>query len=115
MVYTAEEAAKQLDSDGVSVEIVDLRTVMPWDKEAVLASVRKTSKVVVLHEDNAHRRLRRRDRRNDRRGGVRGSRRTRRSGSLRRICPVPFSPVLEKAFIPQVEDVVQGLRELAEY
>src|SRR6266496_2962026 len=44
MVYTAEEAAQQLDGDGVSVAIVDLRTVMPWDKAAVLASVRKTSK-----------------------------------------------------------------------
>ena len=49
MVYTAEEAAAQLDD--LSVEIVDLRTVLPWDKEAVLASVRKTSKVIVLHED----------------------------------------------------------------
>ena len=44
MVHTADEAAKQLDEDGVSVEVIDLRTVMPWDKEAVLASVRKTSR-----------------------------------------------------------------------
>ena len=51
MVYTADEAATQLESDGISVEIVDLRSVMPWDKEAVLASVRKTSKALVLHED----------------------------------------------------------------
>jgi len=43
MVYTAEEAAQQLESDGVSVEIIDLRTVMPWDKAAVLESARKTS------------------------------------------------------------------------
>ena len=49
MVYTADEAAASLDD--VSVEILDLRTIMPWDKEAVLASVRKTSKVLVLHED----------------------------------------------------------------
>jgi len=48
MVYTAEEAAAQVDA---SVEIVDLRSVMPWDKQAVLDSVRKTSKVLVLHED----------------------------------------------------------------
>src|SRR2546428_1858656 len=50
MVYTAEEAAQQLESDGVAVEIVDLRSVMPWDKRAVLESARKTSKVLVLHE-----------------------------------------------------------------
>ena len=52
MVYTADEAAKQLEGDGVSVEIVDLRTsILPWDKAAVLECVRKTSKVLVLHED----------------------------------------------------------------
>ena len=51
MVYTADEAAQQLEADDVSVEIVDLRTVMPWDKKAVLESARKTSKVLVLHED----------------------------------------------------------------
>jgi 2-oxoisovalerate dehydrogenase E1 component beta subunit len=112
MVYTADEAAQQLDD--VSVEIVDLRTVMPWDKAAVLESVRKTSKVLVLHED------------------------TRTAGfgaeiaatiaedafedldaPVKRIAapdsPVPFSPALEKAFIPQVEDVASALRELADY
>src|SRR5438309_5262154 len=46
MVYTADDAAAKLESEGVSVEIVDLRTVLPWDKEAVLASARKTSKVL---------------------------------------------------------------------
>src|SRR5439155_1116910 len=51
MVHTADEAAQQLDNDGASVEIVDQRTVLPWDKAAVLESVRKTSKVLVLHED----------------------------------------------------------------
>ena len=112
MVYAADEAAQQLDD--VSVEIVDLRTVMPWDKGAVLESVRKTSKVLVLHED------------------------TRTAGfgaeiaatiaedafedldaPVKRVAapdtPVPFSPALEKAFIPQVEDVASALRELADY
>src|SRR5438067_488620 len=114
MVYTADEAAQQLDSDGVSVEIVDLRTVMPWDKAAVLESVRKTSKVLVLHEDT-------------RSGGFGGEIAATIAeeafedldGPVKRLAapdtPVPFSPPLEKAYIPQVEDVVAGLRELAEY
>src|SRR5450432_226840 len=46
MVYTADKAAEQLEKDGVSVEVIDLRTIMPWDKDAVLASARKTSKVM---------------------------------------------------------------------
>jgi 2-oxoisovalerate dehydrogenase E1 component beta subunit len=114
MVYTADEAANQLESDGISVEIVDLRTVMPWDKAAVLESVRKTSKLLVLHEDTHT-------------GGfgaeiaatVAEEAFEDLDGPVRRITapdtPVPFSPPLEKAFIPQVEDVVKGLRELAEY
>jgi 2-oxoisovalerate dehydrogenase E1 component beta subunit len=114
MVYTAEEAAEQLAADGVSVEIVDLRSVMPWDKAAVLESVRKTSKVLVLHEDT-------------RTGGfgaeiaatIAEEAFEDLDAPVRRIAapdtPVPFSPPLERAFIPQVEDVVTGLRELAEY
>src|SRR5918912_359365 len=114
MVHTAAEAAQQLESDGVSVEIVDLRSVMPWDKAAVLESVRKTSKVLVLHEDT-------------RTGGfgaeiaasIAEEAFEDLDAPVKRIAapdtPVPFSPVLEKAFIPQVDDVVAGLRELAEY
>jgi 2-oxoisovalerate dehydrogenase E1 component beta subunit len=112
MVYTAEEAASKLDD--LSVEVIDLRTILPWDKEAVLASVRKTSKALVLHEDT-------------RTGGfgaeiaatIAEEAFEDLDGPVRRIAapdtPVPFSPALEAAFIPQVEDVVAGLRELAEY
>jgi 2-oxoisovalerate dehydrogenase E1 component beta subunit len=115
MVHTAADAAERLASeDNLSVEILDLRTIIPWDREAVLASVEKTSRVLVLHED------------------------TRTAGfgaeiaatiaeeafehldaPVRRLAapdtPVPFSPPLEKRFIPQVEDVVEGLRNLASY
>jgi 2-oxoisovalerate dehydrogenase E1 component beta subunit len=115
MVYTADEAAQQVESeDGLSVEIVDLRTIIPWDKEAVLASVVKTSKAIVLHEDT-------------RTGGfgaeiaatITEEAFESLDGPVRRIAapdtPVPFSPPLEKAFLPQVEDVVAGLRDLAAY
>jgi 2-oxoisovalerate dehydrogenase E1 component beta subunit len=113
MVYTAAEAAKELGDD-VSVEIIDLRSIMPWDKQAVLESVRKTSKVLVLHEDTQS-------------GGfgaeiaatIAEEAFEDLDAPLKRIAapdtPVPFSPPLEKAFIPQVEDVVKGLKELSEY
>jgi 2-oxoisovalerate dehydrogenase E1 component len=48
MVERCESAAQQLDAE---VEIIDLRTIVPWDKEAVLDSVHKTSKVIIVHED----------------------------------------------------------------
>jgi pyruvate/2-oxoglutarate/acetoin dehydrogenase E1 component len=112
MVYTAEEAAKQLDD--VSVEILDLRSILPWDKQAVLESVRKTSKVLVLHEDT-------------RTGGfgaeiaatIAEEAFEDLDAPVKRIAapdtPVPFSPPLEKAFIPQVEGVAKELKELIEY
>jgi 2-oxoisovalerate dehydrogenase E1 component beta subunit len=114
MVYTAAEAAEKLGEDGVSAEILDLRTLTPWDKKAVLASVEKTSKALVLHEDTHT-------------GGfgaeiaatIAEEAFEHLDAPVRRITapdtPVPFSPPLEKAFIPQVEDVVAGVRELAEY
>jgi pyruvate/2-oxoglutarate/acetoin dehydrogenase E1 component len=115
MVYTAEEAAQKVsDEDGLSVEILDLRTLIPWDKEAVLHSVEKTSKVLVLHEDT-------------RTGGfgaeiaatIAEDAFEHLDAPVKRVAapdtPVPFSPPLEKAFIPQVEDVAAGLKELAEY
>jgi 2-oxoisovalerate dehydrogenase E1 component beta subunit len=114
MVYTADEAAQQLEEDGVSVEIVDLRSILPWDKKAVLASAEKTSKVLVLHEDT-------------RTGGfgaeivatIAEEAFESLDAPIKRIAapdsPVPFSPPLEKAYIPQVDDVVAGLKELADY
>ena len=114
MVYTADEAAQKLQDEGVSVEILDLRTLAPWDKDAVLSSVEKTSKALILHEDTLT-------------GGFGAEIAATISeeafesldAPVRRIAapdtPVPFSPPLEKAFIPQVDDVVAGLKELAEY
>jgi 2-oxoisovalerate dehydrogenase E1 component len=52
MVHYAAEAAKNLEADGVNVEIVDVRTVYPLDREAIIASAKKTGKCLVLYEDN---------------------------------------------------------------
>ena len=52
MTHHCVEAAEQLESEGVSVEVVDLRTLAPLDREAILDSVRKTGKAMVVYEDN---------------------------------------------------------------
>ena len=114
MVHTASEAADELAGEGFEVQVLDLRTLIPWDKERVLEDVRRTSKVLVLHEDT-------------RTGGfgaeiaatIAEEAFEDLDAPVMRLAapdtPVPFSPPLEKAFIPQVEDVAAGLRELAEY
>jgi 2-oxoisovalerate dehydrogenase E1 component beta subunit len=114
MVHTAAEAAEQLAAGGVQVEVLDLRTLIPWDKERVLEGVQRCSKVLVLHEDT-------------RTGGfgaeiaatIAGEAFEHLDAPVMRIAapdtPVPFSPALEKAFIPQVEDVAAALRELTAY
>jgi 2-oxoisovalerate dehydrogenase E1 component beta subunit len=51
-VHQALEAAKQLESDGVSVEVIDLRSIRPMDRTTILQSVRKTRKLLIIHEDN---------------------------------------------------------------
>jgi len=115
MVHTAIEAAALLEAeDGSAVEVIDLRTIVPWDREAVLSSVVRTSRLLVLHEDT-------------RTGGfgaeiaatIAEEAFEDLDAPVMRIAapdtPVPFSPTLEKAFLPQVEDVVTALKELAAY
>ena len=114
MVYVAKEAADQLAQEGISVEIIDLRTLLPIDEETILASVRKTSKAIVLHEASMT-------------GGVGGeisARITEKAfesldGPVVRIAapdsPVPFSPPLEEAFLPNAAKVVEKARWLCSY
>jgi len=114
MVHTAQEAADILAKDGIEVEIIDLRTLSPLDREAITQTVKKTNKVILLHEDT-------------RTGGLAGEIAAiineeafdDLDGPIVRITsldtPVPFSPPLEKAFLPQVEDVVREARKLVKY
>src|SRR3984893_8750527 len=111
MVYTALEAADTLSKEGIDIEVVDLRTISPLDRQAIAESVRKTSKVMVLHEHS-------------RTGGLAGEISAiinedavdELDGPIARIAaqdsPVPFSPPQEEYFLPKVSDVVREARRL---
>jgi len=114
MVHTAQEAADILAKDGIEVEILDLRTLSPLDRDAITQTVKKTNKVILLHEDT-------------RTGGLAGEIAAiineeafdDLDGPIVRITsldtPVPFSPPLEHYFLPKVEDVVRESRKLHAY
>ena len=114
MLWTALEAADLLAQDGISLEIVDLRTLLPYDEQCVLSSVRKCGKVILLHEDT-------------RIGGMAGELAAAIAerafddldGPIVRVTapdtPVPFSPPLEEYFLPNVQKVIEAARQLAAY
>ena len=113
-VHTAAEAARTLEADDVSVEIVDLRSILPWDIDAVIASVEKTSRLLVFHEDTHTAGF----------GAeilatVAAEAFEHLDAPPKRLttpdCPAPFAPSLERRFLPQVEDVVESLRDLLAY
>ena len=114
MVHTALDAATQLEAAGVDTEVLDLRSLAPLDRESLLASVAKTSRVLVLHEAT-------------RTGGI--------GGELAAIVaeeafeyldapvvrvasedsPAPYAPPLEAAFLPSVDKVVAAAKRLVDY
>lgn len=114
MAHTALEAAEQLAKEGIDAEVIDLRTLLPLDKEAILASVKKTNKLLVVHEDTKT-------------GGIAGEIAALvfegafedLDGPVARVAaldtPVPYAPTLEDRFLPNVEKVVAAARELAKY
>ena len=115
MVWKALEAAQQLEKeDGLSVEVLDLRTLLPMDDEAILATVRKTNRVMIVHEDT-------------RTGGVAGEIAARiNEGAFEWLdapvlrvtaadTPLPYAPTLEDYVLPQTADIVSVARKLASY
>jgi 2-oxoisovalerate dehydrogenase E1 component beta subunit len=114
MLQVALEAAGRLEAEGIDLEVLDLRTIKPLDQEAVLATARKTSRVIVLTEEQLT-------------GSVAGEVAARISqhafewldGPVHRLCcpdtPVPYSPTLEEAYLPNVDKLVAKVRELASY
>jgi 2-oxoisovalerate dehydrogenase E1 component beta subunit len=114
MVAPSLEAADRLSKDGVEVEVIDLRSLLPYDKEAIFRSLEKTSRVLVVHEDvktlgiGAELSAVIMEERFDALDAP----------VLRVTYPdthVPFSHVLEQANLPNTETITAALRKLAEY
>jgi 2-oxoisovalerate dehydrogenase E1 component beta subunit len=114
MLHVALEAAEILAKEGIELEVLDLRTLLPLDRAAIVETVRRTNKVIILHEDTKT-------------GGIAGEVAAvinedafdDLDAPITRIAsldtPVPFSPPLEHAFLPKVEDVVREARRLKRY
>jgi pyruvate/2-oxoglutarate/acetoin dehydrogenase E1 component len=112
MVHRALAAAEKLEKEGISIEVVDPRTLLPLDKETIIKSVKKTGKLIIMDEES-------------------------KTGSaaseiaaviaeegfdllkapIKRVCspdtPIPFSPALEKAWMPSEDDLIKAVKEIA--
>jgi 2-oxoisovalerate dehydrogenase E1 component beta subunit len=113
-VLNALDAAEELEKEGLDVEVIDLRTLAPLDKDAILATVKKTNKILILHEAA-------------RTGGIGGEIAATIAeeafewldAPVVRLAaidtPVPYSPPLEEYHLPQIRDVLAAARKLAAY
>ena len=115
MLHYCLEAAEAVSTEGVDVEVVDLRCLRPLDKETILTSVKKTGKLMVVHEDNLT-------------GGVGAEVAALAAdeafeyldGPVTRLCgpdvpTMPFALTLEEAYMPNTEKIAEALRKLAAY
>ncbi|MGA2040691.1 MAG: alpha-ketoacid dehydrogenase subunit beta [Bryobacteraceae bacterium] len=114
MVWVALEAAETLAQEGIEIEVIDLRTLLPLDRDTVCESVKKTSKALLLHEDT-------------RTGGIAGELAISINEAVFEYLdapivrvtapdtPVPFSPPLEEAFLPNAAKVIEKARWLYRY
>lgn len=114
MRHLATDAAELLEKQGISVEVLDLRTLLPMDKEAIVATVKKTNKVLILHEATLT-------------GGPGGEITAiinegafeHLDAPVKRLAPpdipIPYAPSLEAFFLPNVEGVMAAVKELHAY
>ena len=113
-MYAALEAADELAKEDISAEVIDLRTILPLDRDTVLESVKKTNKLLIVHEDT-------------RTGGIAGEISAlvfegafeELDGPVARVTaldtPVPYAPTLEDQFLPNAAKIAAAARELAKY
>ena len=111
MTLKCLEAAEALEREGISVEVLDLRTLTPLDKEAILKSVKKTGRAIIVHEAV-------------KRGGIGGDIAAiimeeaydDLDAPVKRICgkntTIPYNLLLEKVCVPTVEEIIEGVLEL---
>ena len=107
-------AAKKLEDEGYSVEVIDIRTIIPLDEKTIYNSVKKTNKVIVIHEDNLTAGF-----------GAEIAARIADNcfrfldGPVKRIAAkdshIPYSPILEYEILPNRKVVYQGIKDLLEY
>jgi len=114
MIYVADEAAGELAKDGVSAEVIDMRSIIPFDEEAILESVGKTGRVIILHEAPLT-------------GGAGAEFAARIAekafdyldAPIKRVAsldvPTPYSPPLEAFYLPNKDKVLAAARELLAY
>ncbi|MGA2482406.1 MAG: alpha-ketoacid dehydrogenase subunit beta [Candidatus Acidiferrales bacterium] len=114
MMHTSLAAAEALAKEGIEAEVIDLRTLLPLDEETILQSVKKTNRVLVVHEDTKT-------------GGIAGEIAAilcekafdDLDGPVLRVTsldtPVPYAPPLEEYFLPNAEKVAAAARNLARY
>lgn len=111
MVHVATEVAEKLEEDGISVEVIDLRTVAPWDQETVIDSVKKTGRLIVMDESNPHNNTA-----TDIASVVADKAFDYLDGPIKTVCapntPVPFASNLEQAYIPDANKVLKVAEEL---
>lgn len=110
-VHKSLEAAEKLAAESIDVEVIDLRSLAPLDDEAIFSTVRKTNRVLIVHEDT-------------RTGGIAGEITARINEScfayldapVLRVTahdiPLPYAPQLEDFVLPQVDDIVTAVRRL---
>ena len=114
MVHRVLEAAEVLGKHGISVEVVDPRTILPLDEEIILRSVEKTGKAIIVHEAPMY-------------GGFGGEIAALLSdkgfdyldGPVKRVgglfCPIPFSLTMEQMYLPNADRILQAAHELIDF
>jgi 2-oxoisovalerate dehydrogenase E1 component beta subunit len=115
MYHRSLQAAEQLEKDGISVELIDMRTISPWDKETILESVKKTSRAVLVQESSKT-------------GGVMGEVAATIAEEIfdyldapvTRVCgldvpAIPFAPPMEHFFLPNAEKIGRAVKKVMEF